>query len=120
MGGKSMICISYVIRSGDTLYSLSRRFNVPLEAIIEVNPFVNVYNLQIGEVICIPAVIAQGGYNNFTTYLVQEGDTIGTILERSGANLADLMQLNDLNSVMIQPGTTLNIPIFDEGDEIIL
>lgn len=115
-----MICINYVIKRGDTLYSLSRRFNVSLEAIIAANPFVNVYNLQEGEVICIPAVIPQGVNNHFTTYLVQEGDTLGSILKMSGANLADLMQLNDLNSVVIQPGTTLNIPIFDEGDEVIL
>lgn len=112
-----MICINYVIKSGDTLYSLSRHFNVPLDALIAANPFVNVYNLQVGEVICIPAVIPQRGYADYTTYLVEDGDTLGSILERSGANLADLMQLNDLNSMYVQPGTTLQIPIFDEGED---
>ena len=44
----------YVIKNGDTLYSISRRYNVPLALILRANPYVDVYNLQIGDEICVP------------------------------------------------------------------
>lgn len=44
----------YVLQKGDTLYSISRRYNVPLALILRANPYVDVYNLQIGDEICVP------------------------------------------------------------------
>ena len=35
----------HVIRSGDNLYQLSRRYRVPLALILRANPYVDVYNL---------------------------------------------------------------------------
>ena len=36
----------HVIRSGDNLYQLSRRYRVPLALILRANPYVDVYNLR--------------------------------------------------------------------------
>lgn len=47
----------HVIEKGDTLYLLSRRYQIPLWAILAANPYVNVYSLQIGDEICIPRCI---------------------------------------------------------------
>ena len=44
----------YNIRRGDTLYSISRRYNIPLAMLLRANPFADMYNLQIGDEICIP------------------------------------------------------------------
>lgn len=44
----------HVVEAGDTLYLLSRRYRVPLSLILLANPYVNVYNLQPGDEICIP------------------------------------------------------------------
>ncbi|MGN0496789.1 MAG: LysM peptidoglycan-binding domain-containing protein [Lachnospiraceae bacterium] len=46
----------HVIEQGDTLYTLSRLYDVKLIDIMRLNPYVNVYNLQIGDEICIPTV----------------------------------------------------------------
>lgn len=46
--------IVYVIKSGDTLYRVSRQYKVSLEDILDANPDINVYNLQPGDRICIP------------------------------------------------------------------
>lgn len=46
----------HVIKQGETLYQLSRRYRVPLALILRANPYVDVYNLQVGQEICIPVV----------------------------------------------------------------
>ncbi|GAE25173.1 protein containing LysM repeats (N-terminal domain) and domain related to chitinase [Halalkalibacter wakoensis JCM 9140] len=47
----------YEIRPGDTLWSLSRRYQTSVEAIIAANPLMNVYNLPIGQRVFIPTPI---------------------------------------------------------------
>ena len=46
--------IVHVIKEGDTLYQLSRAYRVPVALLMRANPYVDVYNLQVGEAICIP------------------------------------------------------------------
>ena len=111
-----MYCISYVIQKGDTLYSISQQYNISVASIMAANPLVNVYNLMVGEVICIPISVPSRDILNYSTYLVVEGDTLGSVLEHYGINLADLMQRNNLNDLYLQPGITLNVPIID-GEE---
>lgn len=112
-----MFCTNYVIRKGDTLYSISQRSNVPVSAIISANPFVNVYNLQIGEVICLPVGVPLNDFTSTATYTVMEGDTLGKILDQYGIEIGDLMQQNDVNDIYLLPGTTLTIPILEFGDD---
>jgi LysM repeat protein len=111
-----MYCINYVVRNGDTLYSISRHFNVSLSAIMDANPLVNVYNLITGGTIYIPVSIPQNNYTHFTTYLVKEEDSLGRLLDENSINLADLLELNDLNEIYLEPGTTLKVPIIGEGE----
>lgn len=59
----------HVIKPGDTLYQLSRRYRVPLALILRANPYVDVYNLQTGQEICIPVVRP---YNGMICMPVQE------------------------------------------------
>ena len=51
-------CIGFphVIEKGDTLYKLSKQYNVKVSALILANPYVNIYNLQVGDTICIPRI----------------------------------------------------------------
>lgn len=113
-----MYCINYVVQKGDTLYSISRHFNVSVDAIMQANPFVDLYNLMVDEVLCIPVSVPNGEYTDSTTYLVQEEDSLGSILEEFNINLADLVELNELNEIYLLPGQTLQIPIIgDDGED---
>ena len=38
----------HTIQQGDTLYTLAQRFNTTVEKLLELNPGVEIYNLQIG------------------------------------------------------------------------
>lgn len=46
--------ILHVIEKGDTLYKLGKRYGVKVSAIMMANPYVDIYNLQIGDELCIP------------------------------------------------------------------
>jgi len=108
-----LFCLYYEIKPGDTLYSISRRYNVDINTIISANPFINVYNLQAGDVICLPC-IPQDRYNQFTTYTVESGDTLGTVISKNRINLANLLEANDIYSISLMPGTILSVPVIIE------
>ncbi len=46
--------MTHIVKQGDTLYQISRLYDVPLGVILRANPYVDVYNLQIGQEICVP------------------------------------------------------------------
>lgn len=48
--------ITYTIKKGDTLYEISRKHNVALALLLRANPYIDVFNLQIGDTICIPTI----------------------------------------------------------------
>lgn len=48
--GRGMI---HVIEKGDTLYLLSRKYHVSVASILYANPYMDIYNLQIGDEIYI-------------------------------------------------------------------
>ncbi len=47
----------HVIQQGDTLYLLGKKYHVSVGQLIFANPFVDIYNLQIGDELCIPATL---------------------------------------------------------------
>lgn len=111
-----MYCINYVIKKGDTLYKISRQFNVSIDDIMMANPMVDVYNLIVDEVICIPIPMTGSNLANFTTYTVVEADTLGNVLERSNMTLVDFIALNDPNNIQLLPGSTVKVPIMEEDE----
>lgn len=46
--------ILHIVQKGDTLYKIAKQYGVPLSRVMYANPYVDVYNLQIGDEICVP------------------------------------------------------------------
>ena len=72
----------HVIEDGDTLYKLARKYDVKLFDIMRLNPYVNVYNLQIGDEICIPTMPARPE----KMYVVNENDTFADVIKAFGVS----------------------------------
>lgn len=54
--GTAQECRQYhTIAAGDTLDSISRSYNVPLDSVMSANPSVDALNLEPGSQICIPS-----------------------------------------------------------------
>lgn len=113
MNNENYNCMIYIIRQGDTLYSISRRYNVPLASVLRANPFVDMYNLQVNDELCIP-VMSPVTMENITNYTVQEGDTLQSILTNHGIEIEDILQNNKLEDIYLLPGTTIRIPQVNE------
>ena len=94
----------YVVRRGDTLYALARRFSVPTEDIVYANQLQNPDLLMVGQALLIPR--AQ------TRYTVRWGDTLNAIALRYGLSLRRLLDANPqiTNPDRIIAGQALFLP----------
>lgn len=93
---------TYVVKSGDTLYAIARKYGVSVDEIKKYNNLTT-NSLSIGQVLKIP-----GMKNN--TYIVKSGDTLYAIAKKNNVSLNDLMSLNNLNNTTLSIGQNLIIP----------
>ncbi len=90
----------HVIERGDTLYQLGRRYRVGVSDIIKANPYVDVYNLQIGETLCIPAVspVELEVESVKKEHHFSENESVKDVLKRAGISMPEFVQwLNHKN-----------------------
>lgn len=103
---------SYTIRSGDTFYSLARRYGTTVAALISANPEVDYNNLQAGQQICIPGQPTYPACPEGNFYTIRRGDTFYAISRRYNVSLDDLREANpgvDPNQLFI--GQVICIPL---------
>lgn len=105
-------CMIYNIKPGDTLYNISRSYNVPIALLLRANPYVDVYNLQVGDELCIP-VLNPSAWNHSVTYVVEDEESLQTVLDQYGIDLEDVLEFNNMDRMQLTPGTTIQIPIYD-------
>ncbi len=93
---------TYVVRPGDTLYTIARRSGVPTRAIIDVNRLAPPYTLENGTRLSIPSV---------QTYEVKSGDTVSQIALRFGVPMRELVRANAIEPpYVIRIGQKLILP----------
>lgn len=99
----------YIVRPGDTLFRIARRFRTTIEAIIRANPILNVLNLRPGLPICIPgaAPFCSGFF-----YTVVAGDTLRNIAARYNTTVQAILQANPgLERGRLEVGQRICIPV---------
>ncbi len=53
--------VLHIVQQGDTLYKIGKKYGAPVSRIMYANPYVNVYNLQEGDEICVPVMRPRTG-----------------------------------------------------------
>ena len=106
--------IEYVVRSGDTLWQLARRYGTTVDAIMALNGLTN-DNLSIGQVLKIPT--AQSPDESYFEYVVRSGDTLWQLAQRYGTTVDAIMALNGLTNDNLTIGQVLKIPTTQSPDE---
>ncbi len=80
---------SVTVQKGDTLYSISRRYNVPIKDLININHMVSPYTLYVGQKILLPTK---------QYHIVQRGESLYSIARIYNVDITSLSRVNNLST----------------------
>lgn len=108
--------LNYTVQSGDTLYSIAKKYNTSVNIITDVNNLTN-QNLSIGQILKIPTSTSsiEINYNNYT---VQKGDSLYKIANKYNTTVQEIININNLTSSNLSIGQILKIPAASGSNEI--
>ena len=99
---------TYIVKKGDTLYSIAKKYNLTVDKLKELNNLSN--NLvSIGQVLVVDEVDEPTNIN-YNEYIVSKGDTLYSIARKYGISTSELMDYNNLDSTVLSIGQILRIP----------
>ena len=99
----------YVVKKGNTLWSIANNFNVSVSDLKKINNKSN-NSLSIGEQLIIPGK-STGENVSTTIYTVKSGDNLYSIARRYNVTVNEIKSLNNLTSNLLSIGQKLSIPI---------
>jgi LysM repeat protein len=97
----------HTVEAGQTLYSISKKYNLTIERIVADNPGADV-SLKVGQKLRIAKLTSEvqmGG-----TYVVKSGDTYYGISRAYGITVDELKALNNGMPAGLIPGDTITVP----------
>lgn len=95
--------VIYIVKPGDSVWSISRRFNVPPKNIMDTNKIDSSTVLVEGQTLIVPV--------ERQTYIVKFGDDIWSIANTFGVSPDNIARINNIsNPSQIYPGLSLIIP----------
>jgi LysM repeat protein len=123
--------IKYTIKKGETLISISKQFNIPIETIKKNNPEIK-NEVKVNQIIRIPNPPSQTktveqipikkelvDKIDFTLHEVEQGETFYSFQRRYGITKEQLIELNPTLQNGMQVGETIKVPINqNKNDEI--
>ena len=104
----------YIVKRGDTLYSLANKFNTSVSLIKSINNLKNDF-LTVGQKLIIPNSDFIDNKNKQKIYTVQKGDSLYTIAKEYNTTVDELINANNLKSTLLQIGSELIIPLNNDS-----
>ena len=107
--------VTYVVKKGDTLYSIASSNNTTVNSLKEINNLKN-DSLSIGQLIKIPettSVITPSEdeiINDESTYIVEKGDTLYSLAKKFNTTIDAIKEKNSLVNDVLSIGMSLIIP----------
>ncbi len=98
----------YVVKNGDSLYSIANKFGVGVESLKSINGITgNLIN--VGQKLVIPS---DTGVNpgDYVVYTVKRNDSLWNIANSYGVSVNDIVDYNNLGTTVLQIGQQLLIP----------
>ena len=100
----------HVVKKGDTLYSISREYNVPVSKLIHDNALIDANQLLVGQSLIVKP-------NNFV-YTIKSGDNLYEIATRYKLSVQEILNTNpQLNINNLIPGQEIRI-VYDNPKKI--
>ena len=141
--GYALSAVTYKVRNGDTLGSISKKYQVPVGKLKSLNGLTS-NKLKIGQTLVVASDAgstvkqkdktkgpANKNQRNITTagnesrgefiqYKVEKGDTLESLAEKFDLEKDDILDLNSLKMKRLTPGKVIRLPKPEgESDEII-
>lgn len=113
--GKVEFSSTYIVRLGDTLSLIAKRFNTTVNDLVELNDIANPNLIYPGEILKVPTVGNEDSKSSsarqyIKTYIVQRGDTLSGIARKFNISVDRLAEINNIqNANLIYPGQVLKI-----------
>ncbi|WP_245929397.1 lytic transglycosylase [Agarilytica rhodophyticola] len=106
--------IDYTVKSGDSLWSISRRYKVSTAKLARWNSMAQRDPIKPGQVLKIwtklPAVAGGSGVVRRLNYRVRSGDSLARIAKKFDLKIDDILQWNNIQrSKYLQPGQSLKL-----------
>ena len=95
----------YVVKSGDSLYSISRKYGVSVDELMNVNNLKSTV-LSVGQVLKIP----NSGEVTNVIYTVKKGDSLWSIAKNNKTTVDAIVKLNNLSNANLSIGQKLLLP----------
>lgn len=93
---------TYVVKSGDNLYAIARRYGVTVDKLKDINNLSSNL-LSVGQKLLVPK-------NDNKKYVVKAGDSLYKIAGENGTTVTDLINLNELSTTNLSIGQVLYLP----------
>lgn len=99
---------TYKVQTGDTLYTIAKKYNVSVNSLVEANSLENttIYPYQ---VIVIPVKVNNGGMY-FEEYVIKPNDTIEIISDKLDVDPEMISRYNDISRLVLDENQVLKIP----------
>lgn len=99
--------IHHKVKKGETVYSISRQYGVPLEVIYKYNPSTK-KGVKQGEIIELP----QSGNGQYYYYTLKKGDTLSAVSQKYNTSVEDILKNNPgLKVDNLHEGETIRISL---------
>ncbi len=108
--------ITYVVKSGDTLYKIANNFNTTPSAIMNINNLTST-NLSLNQVLKIPT-IKEEEIIDYNTYTVKSGDSLYKLANSFNTTVEKIKDLNNLTNNNLSIGQVLKIPTTSSNNYI--
>ncbi len=103
--------IGYTVKKGDTPAKIAKKKNVDAESILKINFMKSGSKLQAGWKIALPIKVKGKKKSSKNIYVVQNGDTLGSIAVLYDVKISSLKALNGIDDAdKIFPGQKINLP----------
>ena len=107
-----MDTVIYVVKQGDTLCDIAKKFNTTVNMIARYNGIIDTGMLENDRVLRIPVTVVPD-LKPYQEYTIQDGDTLFKLAEQFGTTVEALAKLNGIEDTNeIWAGNILKIPVF--------
>lgn len=114
--------VNYTVKKGDSLYSIAKKYNTTVDAIVKDNNLKNT-NLSLGQNLkirstsdnttieeCFGEAYTPPTTENTINYTVKKGDSLYNIAKKYNTSVSDILKASNLTSTNLSIGQVLKIP----------